>query len=64
MEKFKSQSNPEPTIDDADDWVIQANRESLEGVNDLRAGAGLPPVEHSSDAGDYDINEYTGEFYD
>lgn len=63
MENFELQ--PEQTADTSStDWIQQANRESLEGLNELRAEAGLSPLEFGSDREDFDIDDYTGQFYD
>jgi hypothetical protein len=67
MEKFESQPTPEParvmTNDEWDEWAMKVNTESLQGLNEMRIEAGLEP--HPLESPKYfDINNYTGEFYD
>lgn len=38
-------SVPQPaSADSPDDWILQANRESMRGLNEMRIEAGLEPI--------------------
>lgn len=54
----------QPQQADNTEWIEQANRESLEALNAIRAEEGLSPLEFSDDREEFDIDDYTGQFYD